>query len=144
VSRGQDLVLAIDFGLKRIGIATGNQVTQTATPIATLTGGTRPPWNDLDRLVEDWCPACIIVGIPSENDSNPLVQRIRGFVAAVADRYNLPVNTVDESHTSVEAAAQLRAGRSAGLHARRVTRGRIDRHAACLIAERWMRNHDGG
>lgn len=137
---GDDLLLAFDFGLARIGIASGNTLTGTATPIATLDAGPRLPWERIDALMAEWDPGRIVVGVPSEDTSKPLVQRIRGFVAELKARYGLPVATVDESHTSVEAAAVLRDERASGLRRRRISRGTIDRHAACLIAERWMRN----
>src|SRR5690606_3736912 len=55
---GGYIVLAFDFGLRRIGVATGNAYTRTASPLQTLvTAGDAVPWNDVDRLVADWRPA---------------------------------------------------------------------------------------
>jgi putative Holliday junction resolvase len=138
MSGDRAVLLAIDFGLKRIGVATGNRLTGSATPIETITGKGPAIWTELDRLVAEWAPDRIIVGLPSENESHPLVGRIRAFVTELEARYELPVATVDESDTSAEATSRLRAGRARGLYRRRVTKDRIDRHAACLIAERWM------
>ena len=137
MSRDGDLLLAFDFGLARIGIATGNRLTGTATPLSTLRSRGRLPWQEIDAVVDEWRPARIVVGLPSEDDANPLVQRIRSFVKSLQSRYAVPVETIDESHTSAEATARLREERSSGAR-RRVTRGTIDRHAACLIAVRWM------
>lgn len=135
-----DLLLAFDFGLARIGIATGNTLTGTATPVTTLESRGRLPWEDIDALVAEWRPARLVVGLPSDDAAKPLVQRIRSFAAGLADRYGLPVAMTDESHTSAEAARSLRDERSSGIRRRRVTRGTIDRHAACLIAVRWMQS----
>jgi putative Holliday junction resolvase len=134
-----DLLLAFDFGLARIGVATGNTLTQTATPLATLETRRRLPWTRIDELIEEWTPGRIVVGVPSDDSSNPLVQRIGGFVATLRKRYGLPVETIDESHTSAEAAAVLKDERAGGIRRSRIKRGTLDRHAACLIAERWMR-----
>lgn len=135
-----DLLLAFDFGLARIGIATGNRLTGTATPVTTLHTSGRLPWQEIDALVAEWRPDRLIVGMPSDDETNPLVQRIRGFTVALTERYQLPTETIDESRTSVEAAAGLREARASGARRRRVTRGTIDAHAACLIAVRWMRS----
>ena len=135
-----DLLLVFDFGLARIGIATGNRLTGTATPVTTLHNAGRLPWKEIDALIAEWQPDRLIVGMPSEDDSNPLVQRIRGFTASLNERYRLPTETIDESRTSVEAADGLREARASGARRRRVTRGTIDAHAACLIAIRWIQS----
>jgi len=144
VTRNADLLLAFDFGLARIGVASGNRLTGTATPVATLQAARRVPWDEIDTVVKTWGPGRLVVGLPSEDETNPLVQRIRGFTKTLHERYRLPVDTVDESHTSVEAQEQLRTERASGARRRRVSRGTIDRHAACLIAVRWMQiaEHD--
>ena len=138
------LLLAFDFGLARIGIASANSLTGTATPIATLAARPDLPWTSIDALMAEWAPGQIVVGIPSVDASDPLVQRILRFVAALRSRYDLPVSTIDESHTSAEAAARLRDERARGIRRRRIRRGAIDRHAACLIAERWLRSSRDG
>lgn len=138
MSGDRAVLLAIDFGLTRIGVATGNRLTCSATPLETISGSGPAVWRELDRIVAEWRPDRIVVGMPSDDDDHPLVARIRAFVADLGARYGLPVHTVDEAHTSAEAMRSLRAGRAGGVHRRRVTKDRIDRHAACLIAERWM------
>lgn len=140
---GADLLLAFDFGLARIGVASGNRLTGTATPVATLDAAARLPWAQIDELVREWRPGQLVVGIPSEDAGNSLVERIRDFVAVLTERYNLPVATVDESHTSTEAHAALREERARGIRRRQIRRGTIDRHAACLIAERWIAADSG-
>lgn len=140
MTQRSDLLLAFDFGLARIGIASGNTLTGTATPLTTLESRGKLPWAGIDAVVAEWRPARIVVGMPSEDETNPLVQRIRGFATDLAERYGLPVETVDESHTSAEAARVLRDERASGARRRRVSRGTVDRHAACLIAVRWMQS----
>jgi len=140
VSPGTSILLAFDFGLARIGVASGNLLTGTANPVATLAVGARLPWNDIDQVIDEWQPDRIVVGMPSTDTSSPLVQRITSFADQLRQRYSLPVETVDESHTSVEAAEILREERASGTRRRKVSRGTIDRHAACLIAIRWMQN----
>ncbi|HEX7081756.1 MAG TPA: Holliday junction resolvase RuvX [Gammaproteobacteria bacterium] len=137
--RKAEVVLAFDFGLRRIGVATGNLHTRTASPLTTLTVGRDTPWAALDDLVREWRPAHLVVGVP-EGSTGPsaVAARARAFAAALARRYHLPVDTVDEAFTSSAAASDLRERRREGAPRRSAAKGAIDRRAACLIAEQWM------
>jgi putative Holliday junction resolvase len=132
------LVVAFDFGLRRIGIATGNSTTRTASPLATLRVDRDVPWREIDRVIADWQPGQLVVGVPEGESAASIARAAAAFAAALAERYRLPVATVDETLTSVAAQEALAAGRRSGYLRRRQARGRIDRLAACLIAEQWM------
>jgi putative Holliday junction resolvase len=137
VTGAQRVLIAFDFGLRRIGIATGNLLTRTASPLTTLEVGAELPWQEIDRIVAEWRPQHLIVGQPGAD--GPLASRVARFVAALAERYGLDVATVDESLTSHAAATALRDARRTGqLRRKPKDRGRVDRHAACLIAEQWL------
>jgi len=132
------LILAFDFGLKRIGVATGNCLTRTASPLTTLTAHGAPPWRDIEALLADWKPDLIVVGDPGEGANSALKTGLEAFNAGLADRFAGPIAPVDESHSSTAAAENLRAARSAGHYNRRLDKRQIDSQAACLIAEQWM------
>jgi putative Holliday junction resolvase len=132
------ILLAFDFGLRRIGVATANFETRTASPLTTLRVDREPPWAELDRIITEWRPAQLIVGVPEGEGAAAVARHARGFAAAIGSRYSLPVATVDETLTSVEAETTLAANRRSGYLRRRVGKGRVDRAAACLIAEQWM------
>lgn len=134
-----DLVLAFDLGRRRIGVASGNLRTRTASPVTTLERAADVPWPKLDAIVEEWRPGRLVVGVP-DGSTGPtsIMDEARAFAAALARRYGLPVETVDEALTSAQAAADLAEGRRSGVIRRRVRKGRIDERAACLIAEQWM------
>lgn len=132
------LLLAFDFGARRLGVATGNLETRTASPLTTLLVDREPPWRDLDRILTEWRPAQLVVGVPEGEGAEAVARGARAFAAALGGRYQLPVALVDETLTSVAAHAELAAARRSGYLRRRVGRGRIDRVAACLIAEQWM------
>ncbi len=132
------IVLAFDFGLRRIGIATANRETRTASPLTTLRADGRPPWTEIDRVIDDWQPAQLVVGVPEGEGAEAIARRARAFAAALGERYALPVATVDETLTSVAAQAELAEKRRSGYLRRRVGKGGVDRLAACLIAEQWM------
>jgi len=140
VARRSDrhILVAFDFGLRRIGVATANQETRTASPLTTLRVDRDPPWRDLDRIIDDWRPAQLVVGVPEGEGAAAVARRAREFAAALGERYGLPVATVDETLTSAAAESDLAEKRRSGYLRRRVGKGGVDRVAACLIAEQWM------
>jgi putative Holliday junction resolvase len=135
---GRRLLLAFDYGLKRIGVATGNALTRTASPLTTLTAANEPPWQAIDALIADWQPDLIVIGRPGSEADPSLLAALGEFIEQLKARYAIEIDEVDESYTSTAAEESLRAGRSKGIYNRRVARGQIDQHAACLIAEQWM------
>ncbi|HVS22352.1 MAG TPA: Holliday junction resolvase RuvX [Gammaproteobacteria bacterium] len=131
-------MLAFDFGLRRLGIATANLATRTASPLTTLKIRAEIPWSDIDRVIDEWRPAQLIVGLPEGEGAARLAHEVRAFVAKLDERYRLPVATVDEALTSAAAQSELKSARRSGYLRRRVERGANDRVAACLIAEQWL------
>ena len=136
--RSPDVLLAFDFGFRRIGVASGNLHTRTASPLTTLTVRGDLPWDELDRAIDEWHPGQLVVGLPDPKHARDVAARARDFMAALRERYDLPVAAVDESLTSRAAHSELKEARQAGLLRKRVRKGKIDSHAACLIAEQWM------
>jgi putative Holliday junction resolvase len=136
--RNPQILLAFDFGLRRLGVATANLATRTASPLTTLRIDGDIPWPDIDRVIGDWEPAQLVVGLPEGEGVAHVAREIRRFVAQLVERYRLPVATVDETLTSAAAQTELVAARRSGYLRRRVGRDSTDRVAACLIAEQWM------
>ncbi len=123
------LILAFDFGLNRIGVASAQHVTRTASPVTTV-GASRgePDWQAIDALVARWRPSHLLVGLPLNMDDtvSDMAERARAFAAALEGRYALTVTMVDERLTSFEAR---------GLSADPAARHAV---AACLIAETYL------
>jgi putative Holliday junction resolvase len=135
------VVLALDFGLKRIGIASGDTLTRAAHPRTTIANGPKgPDWAALDRVLADSRPARIAVGEPYNADGSvsALTEAARGFAAELAQRTRLPVDLVDERWSSQDAEERLRGARASGERRRRVTREDVDAAAAAVILERWF------
>jgi len=135
-----ETIIAFDFGLRRIGVAVGQQVTSAAGPLTVIANGENgPDWQKIAALLDEWRPARLIVGMPSHADGSPsaLTDAVNEFVDALG-RFGLPVATVDERYSSIEAEAILRSQRAGGL-AGRISKARIDSGAAALIAERWLK-----
>jgi putative holliday junction resolvase len=132
------ILLAFDFGLRRLGVATANLATRTASPLTTLRIDREFPWREIDRVVGDWQPAQLVVGLPEGEGAARIARQVREFVGQLVERYKLPVATVDETLTSAAAQTELTNARRSGFLRRRVGRESTDRVAACLIAEQWM------
>jgi putative Holliday junction resolvase len=135
------LVLAFDFGRKRIGAACGDTVSRTAAPLQAVPAGPGGPrWEAIDSLMRDWQPAVVVVGLPYNVDDSEsgMTGAARGFAAEIAKRYAVQVALIDERYSSLEAESRLQSARESGLRRRRVAKADVDAAAACVILERWF------
>lgn len=126
-------VLAFDFGEKRIGVAVGECELRTASALTTLDAETNDArWSGIGRLLDEWKPALLVVGLPLSPDGEPhdMTMRAQRFARQLEGRYRLPVALQDERFTSAEADAQLREG---GQKDWRERKKQLDAHAAQLI-----------
>jgi putative Holliday junction resolvase len=135
------VVLAFDFGQKRVGVACGDTISRTAAPLRAVPAGAQGPrWDEIDSLMRDWQPAIAVVGLPYNVDDSEssMSGSARGFAAELERRYRLQVVLVDERYSSLEAASRLKVARESGQRRRRVAKADVDAGAACVILERWF------
>ncbi len=102
------LFLAFDFGTKRVGVASGNSLTQTATPLATLAHDRSDARvAAIAALIGEWQPAALVVGVPRHPDgaAHDNTRRAERFARQLRARFDLPVHEVDERYTTTEALA---------------------------------------
>ncbi len=135
------VVIAFDFGLRRIGVACGDTVSRTAAPLAAVSNGTDGPhWEAVAAVVRDWQPALIVIGLPYNVDGSEssMTARVRGFADEIERRYALQVVLVDERYSSREAEARLKSQRESGARRRRVVKADVDSAAAGIVLERWF------
>ncbi len=139
----REVLLAFDYGTRRIGVAVGQTTTGTASPAGIIHVGQSPDWAALERSVRDWSPTRLLVGVPYNMDGTEtvLTGTCRAFAGELARRFGLPVELVDERLTSAAAQADLRDARRSGARKRRVRPGDVDANAARLILETWLRGH---
>jgi len=142
VTSPAELILAFDFGERRIGVAIGNTGTRTATAVGVLPARGTPDWEAVTRCVGQWSPDRAVVGLPYNMDGSEtvLTAACRQYAAELSKRYQLPVDLVDERLTSSAAQADLRDARRSGARRRRVRREDIDANAARLILETWLQD----
>lgn len=129
--------LGFDFGYKRIGVAVGQSITGTATPLKTVRAQQGvPEWNEVSKIINDWQPQELIVGLPTCIDESELytTEPAKAFAKSLEQRYNLPVHLVDERLTTIEARERLFA--KGGY--KKLKNTEIDCIAACIILEQWL------
>lgn len=129
--------LGFDFGTSRIGVAAGQALTGTATPLAPVAARDGiPDWPRLDDLVREWSPQALVVGIPLNMDGtiSDMARRARKFANRLQDRYRLPCFLIDE-RLSTREAKQIHRAAGGGTNYRKES---VDGLAAQLILESWF------
>ena len=98
-------VLGFDFGQVRIGLALGNTLTGTARAYAVIDARSKRRWEAVAAAVAEWQPAALVVGVPRHPDgtAHEVTQMALRFARQLAGRFRLPVYTVDERYSSVQA-----------------------------------------
>lgn len=120
--------LAFDFGLKRVGVASGNTLTGTAHPLRTVAATGNARFAAIARLVDEWQPDALVVGVPFHPDGaeHENTLRARRFARQLHGRLRLDVHEVDERYTTTEAHSE--------------GAGDLDAASAALILEQYLRN----
>jgi len=134
-----ETILAFDFGLRRIGVAVGQSVTASASPLGVVANSDNgPDLEAIEQMIHEWRPSRLVVGMPMHADGSPsdIQSHVEEFIGEL-QRFQLAINTVDERYTSVEAEAVLKNARAAGSRGR-ISRETIDSAAAVFIAERFL------
>ena len=125
-------ILAIDFGLKKVGLAIGNTLTKTSMPISTIFYKSKQElFNLLEKHVFEWNPEFIIIGNPlnmdqTESEMSKLAEK---FSNQFSKKFNLAVELVDERLSSFEAKEFTKDDN-------------LDAMAAKLILDSWMNNNE--
>ena len=99
-------LLGFDYGKRRIGIAVGQELTASSAPLETLYAtNDKPDWAAIGRLIDEWRATALVVGIPFNMDGSEheMTRNARHFADRLKERYHLPVYTVDERLSSIEA-----------------------------------------
>jgi len=134
-----ETILAFDYGRRRIGVAVGQDVTASASPVGTVANGDQGvDFTRLNEIIAEWNPTRLVVGLPLHADGSPseMTVAVDAFVADLA-RYELPVTAIDERYSSVEAERTLKSARQQGSRGR-ISKADIDVAAAVCIAERYL------
>lgn len=132
-----ELVIAFDFGEFNIGVAIGQKITKTASPLKTLKAKNwEPNWMQIEVMLNEWNPKFAIVGLPLNMDLTEqlISKKARKFASSLFNRFNIGVELYDERLTTVEAKRKI--FNSGGYKA--LNRKKIDSIAAAIILEGWF------
>lgn len=130
-------VLGFDYGTRRIGVATGQTITASATPLTTLNSiNQKPDWAAIGQLIDQWKPDALIVGLPTylDGSNSEMTEKALKFSRQLQGRYNLPAYTINESLSSFEAEQELQQHKKIGQH----NKQEIDKMAAAIIVQSWL------
>jgi putative holliday junction resolvase len=107
VPASAQLFLAFDYGLKRTGVASGNRITRTATPLPTITAAGEARFVQVAQLLKQWQPDALVIGVPYHPDgaAHENTARAQKFGRQLRGRCGLPVFEVDERYSTTEAHA---------------------------------------
>lgn len=138
-------LLAFDFGTKSIGVAVGQRITGTARPLTALKAndGT-PDWNLIERLLKEWQPDDVIVGLPLNMDGTEgeRARKSRKLAKTVEIWSGLPVRMWDERQTTCAAADLLDESGTFGAKRKSI----LDSVSATVILDdyiQWRKEHPG-
>ena len=128
VSAELQTFLALDFGLKRTGVAVGNRLLRAAQAQATIQAQGDARFAQITERLRDWQPDALVVGVPLHPDGaeHENTLRARRFARQLRGRFGLPVFEVDERYSTTVALSSGAKDADAG--------------AACIILEQFLRN----
>lgn len=130
------IILGFDFGLSKIGVAVGQMVTQTATPLIVLKAKRGiPDWSLIQKIIQEWGVDALIVGLPLKMDGTEqrITQLAKKFGQALHEKFSLPVYFADERLTTVAARDEMHT------HLKGSARfEKADSVSAKIIVESWM------
>ncbi|MFC1689829.1 Holliday junction resolvase RuvX [Pseudomonadota bacterium] len=132
-------ILCFDFGFRRIGVAVGQTATWTANSLQTVSHRQQPDWPAIDRLVAEWKPSALVIGLPlgPEGEETDMSKAARAFGTALHKRYSVDTHFADERLSSRAAEERFIEGRASG-QLRRKDSSRLDAMAAQVILENWL------
>jgi putative Holliday junction resolvase len=137
---GHQTILAFDYGLKQMGVATGQTLTGSARGLCILKAHDGiPNWDEVSKLLNEWTPDLVLVGLPLNMDASEseLSRLARKFARRLQGRFNANVLMVDERLTSQDAKALIREENNEGKKGR-TDLTKIDHLAAALILQSWL------
>jgi len=137
MNSGTKVIFAFDFGLKHIGVAIGQEITNTAQTFFSLDAKNgEPDWSQLDPLVKEWNPKLMVVGNPLNMDGSDseIKKNSDKFSDLINKRYNVPVELMDERLTTREAKTRLKSEEGSFISTGKDTH----QIAAQIILENWF------
>ena len=129
-------ILAFDFGTHHIGVAVGQTITKTSSPLVVLNVARegKEIWNTISKLIDEWKPDQLLVGKPLNMDGTPseMMKKVDSFFKKLQKISGIPCELVDERLTSFEAKKLMQVDSKDD---------RIDDLAAKIFLDNWIEQH---
>ncbi|MDX2418714.1 MAG: Holliday junction resolvase RuvX [Xanthomonadales bacterium] len=132
-------IIAFDFGFRRIGVAVGQTLTGSANVLTVVPVASKPDWQAIAGIVDEWKPAALVVGLPLAEDGGEtgMSEAARRFGRQLKGRFGIPVLFEDERLTSFSAEQRFVNARArSGM--RKKDAALKDAIAAQIILESWL------
>ena len=133
--------IAFDFGMTKMGVAIGLNITNTASPLdhMVMRNGS-PDWDLVERLIKEYRPSTIILGKPKviDESSETLMKKIKTVKRSLERDFSQNVEFIPEHLTSKDAKEKLKVRRQEGILSRKIMKGQIDSMAAAIFLQDWM------
>lgn len=136
------VTLGFDFGMKYIGVATGQSITKTATPLTSITAiDGIPNWDEIAALINTWQPNVLLVGSPLNMDGSTqlLTHCATKFANRLKHKFKLPVHLVDERLSTWEAKQRLS---NIGKQPSKAELNQVNAESAAILVEQWLNQND--
>ena len=133
--------IAFDFGMTKMGVAIGQNITNTASPLDPMVmRNGNPDWDLVERLIKEYRPITIILGKPKviDESSETLMKKIKAFKRSLERDFSQNVEWAPEHLTSKDAKEKLKVRRQEGILSRKIMKGQIDSMAAAIFLQDWM------
>lgn len=140
-TRPAGTLLAFDFGHRRIGVAVGQTLTGSANALAVVPVTSKPDWQMITAIINEWKPAAVVVGLPlaADGGETEMSKDARRFGRQLEGRYGVRVLFEDERLTSIDAEQRFVDARARG-GMRRKDAALKDAMAAQIILENWLQS----
>jgi len=129
-------ILAFDFGTQHIGVAVGQTITKTSSPLIVINVARegKEIWNTISNLIDEWKPDQLLVGKPLNMDGTPsdMMKKVDPFFQKLQKISNIPCELVDERLTSFEAKQLMQKDSKDD---------RIDDLAAKIFLDNWIEHY---
>ena len=133
-------ILSFDFGTKSIGIAVGQQITSSASPVKSIKAHDgQPNWDTVEAIINEWKPSLLVIGLPLNMDGSeqPMTLKAKKFANQLHGRFGLPIHLQDERLTTTDARTRL--FELGGYKA--LKKDQVDAISAVLILESYFEQH---
>lgn len=129
--------IALDYGVKRVGLAVCETETQFVFPLCTLDRSIKKTFfENFSSILEEQKPTALVLGLPFHEDGSPCIttSQVKNFAASLARRYSLPIYFMEELLSSFEAEQDMK---SYGVNAKKI-KEKVDQEAAVRILESFL------